>query len=182
MVNYQNGKIYKIVSNTDDDICYVGSTTKKYLSQRMDTHRNNYKRENKKHNNTSAFELFEKYGIENCRIELLEIYPCNTKDELIKKEGQHIKILNCVNKRVEGRTKKEYYQDNKAKISERKKIYHQKNKKQLSEKDKLKYQKNKDKHKQKYICCCGSLICNYGKSQHEKSKKHMDFITSQVIV
>lgn len=38
MVNYKNGKIYKIVSRYTDMI-YIGSTTKKYLSDRMYTHR-----------------------------------------------------------------------------------------------------------------------------------------------
>ena len=38
MVNYDNGKIYKIKSNQTNKI-YVGSTTKTYLSQRMDQHR-----------------------------------------------------------------------------------------------------------------------------------------------
>ena len=43
MVNYNNGKIYKIENNIDDMI-YIGSTTKQYLSQRMDKHRSSYKR------------------------------------------------------------------------------------------------------------------------------------------
>lgn len=38
MVNYKDGKIYKIVSSQTAKI-YIGSTTKKYLSQRMDDHR-----------------------------------------------------------------------------------------------------------------------------------------------
>ena len=120
MVNYQEGKIYKIISNSDDDICYVGSTTKKFLSQRMAEHKNRYKCwKNGKHIKITVFELFEKYGIENCRIELLEIFPSNSKDELTKKEGEHIKLLNCVNKRIEGRTLQEHL--------EQKKIYGIKN-------------------------------------------------------
>ena len=46
MVNYSNGKIYKIepiCEHNEDDI-YIGSTTKQYLSQRMDKHRSDYKR------------------------------------------------------------------------------------------------------------------------------------------
>ena len=42
MVNYQNGKIYKIVSNTNSEKCYIGSTTKKYLSQRLMQHKYEY--------------------------------------------------------------------------------------------------------------------------------------------
>ena len=42
MVNYSNGKIYKIVCNVTGKQ-YVGSTTKKYLSQRLQAHVGCYK-------------------------------------------------------------------------------------------------------------------------------------------
>jgi len=110
MVNYQEGKVYKIIPNTDNDICYVGSTCKKHLSQRMNKHKSSYKswKDGKYYKKTSSYELFEKYGFENCRIELLELVPCNSKNELTKKEGEYIRSLNCVNKIIPGRTKKEY--------------------------------------------------------------------------
>ena len=41
MVNYQNGKIYKIESHQGDKI-YIGSTTKQYSSQRLVAHRDDY--------------------------------------------------------------------------------------------------------------------------------------------
>ena len=49
MVNYSNGKIYKIepICDHEDGDVYIGSTTKQYLSQRMEYHRrdyNNYKK------------------------------------------------------------------------------------------------------------------------------------------
>ena len=115
MVNYQEGKIYKIYSTIDDSICYVGSTTKKLLCQRMVEHRKDYRRwkEGKRNDTVSSFNLFDKFGMENCIIELLKLYPCNSKDELNRKEGEYIKSLNCVNRCIAGRTvqeqKKEYY-------------------------------------------------------------------------
>ena len=42
MVNYQEGKIYKIFSYNDDTLTYIGSTTKS-LSQRMGQHRIHYR-------------------------------------------------------------------------------------------------------------------------------------------
>lgn len=104
MVNYSNGKIYKIVPTNGDNICYIGSTTKQYLSQRMDSHRACYRKweKNKDKNLTTSVELFEKYGIENCKIVLIENFPCNSKDELEKREGEYIKTLNCINKRGAG--------------------------------------------------------------------------------
>jgi hypothetical protein len=39
MANYSNGKIYKIIGG---DECYIGSTTKERLCQRMTAQRGNY--------------------------------------------------------------------------------------------------------------------------------------------
>jgi len=90
MVNYSNGKVYKIIPlNSDDESdVYFGSTTKEYLSQRMDTHRKDYKRwKEGKRNYVNSFSLFEKYGLENCKIILLDNVNANSKDEMISKEA-----------------------------------------------------------------------------------------------
>ena len=72
MVNYANSKVYKIWSTQGDKI-YEGSTTKPYLSQRMDNHRRSYRAwKNETYHFVSSFKLFEEYGLENCSIELLE--------------------------------------------------------------------------------------------------------------
>ena len=44
MINYGNGKIYKLVRLTDDVVVYVGSTTKHYLSSRLVEHKDKAKR------------------------------------------------------------------------------------------------------------------------------------------
>ena len=93
MVNYENGKIYKIESYKGDMI-YIGSTTKEYLSQRMDTHRSSYKRwKNGKCHFVTSFKIFDEYGIENCHIVLLESVLCDSKDELMSREAYHIRNL-----------------------------------------------------------------------------------------
>ena len=70
--DYQNGKIYQITSHCGDKI-YIGSTTKKYLSQRMDKHRSSYKQwKQGKAGKIMIFDIFDEYGIENCQILLLE--------------------------------------------------------------------------------------------------------------
>ena len=45
MVNYNNGKVYKIepICEHEEGEIYIGSTTKDYLSKRMVEHRNKYK-------------------------------------------------------------------------------------------------------------------------------------------
>ena len=92
---------------------HIGSTCES-LSRRKDRHRNSFKRylNGKKEAKTSSFFLFEGYGVENCKIELIDIYPCGCKEELLRREGHYIKETDCLNKVVEGRTNKEYRQDN----------------------------------------------------------------------
>lgn len=77
MINYQNGKIYKIVSAQTDKI-YVGSTTKKYLSSRMAEHRSLSKKTEKKQCTSNRITQYS-----DAKIVLLESYPCNSKDELL---------------------------------------------------------------------------------------------------
>ncbi len=82
MVNYSNTKIYKIMSHLGDKI-YIGSTTKRYLSQRMDNHRSGYKLwKHGTQGKVNSYTLFDEYGVENCEIVLIEAYPCNGKDEV----------------------------------------------------------------------------------------------------
>ena len=184
MVNYSNSKVYKIWSTQGDKI-YVGSTTKQYLSQRMDSHRSKYKsyKENKYHFITS-FLIFEEYELDNCYIELLEAKECRSKDELIQLEGKFIRELNCVNKRVEGRTKQEYYQDNKDSIQQYKKGHYTDNKDKIIEKVKEYYESNKvkvlERQNKKYDCICGKTYSYANKLYHLKTIKHCQFIESQI--
>jgi len=163
MVNYNNGKIYKIESHLHEEV-YIGSTTKQYLSQRMTAHRNKYYRwkENKYHMITS-FLLFDRCGVENCHIVLLELCPCISKDELQAREAHHIRTTKCVNKCIPGRTPKEYRIDNTDKIKEQrqkyktekkveKQLFYEANKEQIEERKQkcfeLKKQFRREKSKQ----------------------------------
>lgn len=108
MINYGNGKVYKIWSLNGDKI-YIGSTTKDYLCERMSAHRRRYRCWVKdKQHYMSSFDLFEEYGLDNCQIELLEAKVCTTRDELHQLEGKYIRELSCVNKLIAGRTLQEY--------------------------------------------------------------------------
>jgi phosphopantothenoylcysteine synthetase/decarboxylase len=98
-VNYQNSKIYKIEQINGEGLCYVGSTTKQYLSQRLDMHRGKYKGwKNGTAKYVDSFQIFDDYGVENCQILLLESFLCNSKDELKAKIAEYTKNLDCVNK------------------------------------------------------------------------------------
>ena len=98
--NFKQSKIYKIESiySNDDEPIYIGSTTKAYLSQRMTAHRSGYKRYNKTGLGfMSSYLMFDKYGIDKCKISLLENVDANNSDELKTYEAKYIKLLNCVN-------------------------------------------------------------------------------------
>ena len=60
----------------------------------------------------TTFIIFDEFGVENCKIELIEQCSCENKDQLNKKEGEYIRELYCVNKVIPQRTAQEHYQDN----------------------------------------------------------------------
>lgn len=102
--NYQQGKVYLIMANNEDCLPYISSTCKRLLSQRMSSHHQDYKKWAKDPEKYSKpfcplFNLFEKYGFENCYIELIEIFPCNSKNELKTRERRWINDIKCINNR-----------------------------------------------------------------------------------
>ena len=115
MVNYENGKIYKLYSPSKN-IVYYGSTCEKYLSRRLQHHLSDYKRYlNNKQNYITSYAVLE---CEDYKIELLEEISCNNGDQLRERERYYILNNECINKKVPNRSKKEYNQDNKEKIAE----------------------------------------------------------------
>jgi hypothetical protein len=187
MVNYANGKIYKIepLMDHDEGDIYIGSTTKNLLCQRMETHRGNYRLwKNGKNSKVMSFDIFDKYGLENCVITLLETVNANSKDELQTRERYYIQSLKCVNKNIPMRTIKEWYEDNK----EQKKQYYENNKDVIFEKKKQYYENNKDKvleqrkqyndenrdkrlkYLKQYREDKKDIIIEYQKQYHEKNK------------
>ena len=101
MNRYQNSKIYKIYSDLGDKV-YIGCTTKQYLSQRLAKHKYDYTYYKKKKKDTGfafvySYLLFDEYGLNNCKIELIETYPCNSIDEIRKREAYHIQLIPNIN-------------------------------------------------------------------------------------
>ena len=101
MSRYENSKIYKIYSDLGDKV-YIGCTTKNYLSQRMAKHKYDYTYYKKNREETgfafvTSYLIFDEYGVDNCKIELLELYPCNSIDEIRKREAHYIKTIPNIN-------------------------------------------------------------------------------------
>lgn len=86
MVNYANGKIYKLVNNVDAEI-YVGSTT------------NGLARCKAVHKSIARIKSWRvvihlnEVGWENVRIVLVEEYPCENRDQLRQREQYWIDEL-----------------------------------------------------------------------------------------
>ena len=112
-------QIYKIYSNLGPKI-YIGSTKKK-LCTRLAEHRAFYKRFKNGFNSGfySSFDLFNEYGIENCKIELIENINYDEKYQLLKAEGGYIKQLQSINKTINvGLSPDEIKEKNKKKYAE----------------------------------------------------------------
>lgn len=141
MPDYKNGKIYKIESLIGGCV-YYGSTTMKYLSTRLASH---------KQSTIRGYKITSHKVLQypDAKIILIELYPCNDINELIARECYYIKNNECVNKQIPGRTKKEYYNDNKEKIKVIKKEYRDNNKETLRIKKKIYRDNNKEKIKVK---------------------------------
>jgi len=172
MPDYQNGKIYKIINDDLPNLIYYGSTTQKRLSRRMATHRC----QAIKPNPTKSKILFESG---TPKIILVELFPCNSKEELYKRERYYIENNECVNYKLPGRTQKEYYED--VKNTERYKNRISKNKKdniELQKKWSKDWYENKgkEKRKEKYTCECGTTLTIVKKKRHETSNKHKKYL------
>lgn len=152
---YANGKIYCLRSHQTDDI-YIGSTIQP-LYKRLYEHK------------SKKLHILSNY--DDMYIELIEEYPCNNRMELTRKEGEHIRANDCVNKIIAGRTLKEYYIDNKDKIKQQEKKYRLDNKDIIKERKKQYRLKNKDKKKQYYIDNKEKI--KKQKHQYYLAKKHL---------
>lgn len=145
MVDYKDGKIYKISSGLTDRI-YIGSTTKP-IEKRFKQHQNAYK--------CGCNRLAELLMDDDAEIHLVESFPCDNRIDLIKREQHHLELnrLNVINMNkaytpLKGLAySKDYHQQNKNSIHIRK--------------------------RNKVFCpCCACTISSSGKAKHCKSEKH----------
>ena len=172
-----HGRVYKIYCNETGE-CYYGSS-EQTLSRRLSQHKKSCKKwkEGIQKSCETSFRIIERG---NFTISLLEENDFENKDYMKAREGYYIENFECVNKRVEGRTKKEYreatkehkkeydkknYKDNKEQKIKKSKEYREANKEQLAE-----------QMKQKITCECGCIISRRNIAPHRKSKKHLSLI------
>lgn len=153
-LKYDNAKIYKI-SSPHFDKFYIGSTTIS-LNSRFTMHKNDMKKHaDGKMNFVTSYHVLQ---YPDCKIELIEVFPCENRKELEKREGyyQLLHKNEIVNICQAGRTKAEY--DVEYRIANMKKIA--------------------DYKKIKVQCECGLEIIKANYSRHCKSLKHISYIQS----
>ena len=132
---YSNGKIYKIIDNSNNNI-YIGSTIFT-LKQRLKGHISSFKRFNNGRSNNyySSFEILKNHDF---KIILIEKYSCFNLQELLKRESYFIDNMHCINKR------KSHIEDIKQYMKEYLKEYRKTNKNKQKEYAKKYYQQNKE--------------------------------------
>jgi len=136
--------------------------------------------------------MFERHGLDNCKIELIENCVCNSKKESEGREAYFIdENDSCVNNNKPCRTNAQYMIDNKDKINKKSaqnKIdnkdklarYYTNNKAKLIARIKQYQDNNKNKiaatKKMKFDCNCGCKYTCTNKARHMKSKRHQTYL------
>lgn len=136
--------------------------------------------------------------MDNCKIEWIKNFPCNSKKELEREEGQHQRENQCVNKLIAGRTNEEWIEDNKERLNQNKRDYkkqyqeyfqeiskqhYQDNREHYIQKSRENYKNNREeileKMKETTECPCGSIVRKHEIRRHERSKKHQNWLKKQ---
>ena len=189
----RTGRIYKIISGQGDE-CYVGSTFQS-LTYRWRDHKkgyNQYKQGKKTVCCMASYELFDKYGVDNCAIILIKEYEVCDRTHMEAYEQLWINKLNCINKKAAFQIKKiakkqyreqnkelikeqnrQYYEQNKDKINQKHKEYREQNKELIKEQNRQYYEQNKDKCKEQikqYHEQNKDKINEYAKEYREQNK------------
>ena len=146
MPNYANSFIYKIVGNGH---IYYGSSTKSSCAARMIQHRYDAKQymENPDGRNYPTSVVCFLNG--DARIELVERFPCECRDELLKRERFYIDNNECVNKNVPTHTVKEWHEEHKEELKEYKAAWYKKHHDPVREKEWREQNKESIKERQK---------------------------------
>lgn len=139
MPDYSKGKIYKVWSPSHPELgVYIGSTIQP-LYKRLYGHKS-------VSNECSSKQLM---SCDDIRIDLLEEYPCENKDQLNAKEGEWILKGGCVNRCVAGRSIEQYRIDEKDKIKKQYQQYRKEHSDVIKQIRKKYYEKNKEEIRRK---------------------------------
>jgi hypothetical protein len=155
--------IYQITCNITNE-CYYGSTCQ-IIKERIRGH--------KKDRDCASVHILDR---NDYKVDILETLENCSKLQAEQRESYYQRNFDCINKNIARRTQKEYREDNRESRKKQQKEYRELNREKLKEY----YEVNRDsilqKKNKKYTCECGSIIRKGGKSRHEKTKKHQEFL------
>lgn len=161
MPNYQNGKIYMIRSDKTDQV-YIGSTTMT-LKDRMSCHRSEFKRNCA---NTTSRQILQ---YPDACIVLIELYPCETKEELNAREqywiNEHSDIACNINRAH--RTEEDLRADAR-RWREDNPDYHRRW-----------IEENRERLTEVHKCACGGKYQTRSKVKHENCQMHQQWVEAQ---
>ena len=176
MPDYSKGKIYTIRCRTDKTLIYVGSTIQP-LSVRLGGHK--VRSRDVKYQNMLIYKTINN-NWNDWYIELYEEYPCENKEQLCRREGEIIREIGTLNVVINGRTREEYFAENKEIVANKFKIYYQNNREIKLEYRKIYREEHKEsinKQKAERITCeCGCILRRYDITRHKKSLKHIQLL------
>ena len=189
--NYQNGVQYKIVCNdpaiTD---CYNGSCVS--LKDRKKTHKKSYTNPNSDGHNLKVYRFIrENGGWSNWTFIQLELYPCNSKPELVLRERYWFDLLkptlNTISPTFNVEKRKQYQVEyNATHIEERKKQHKEYAANHIDERREYirEYRvansaKIAEKSKVKVTCECGCSVKQYCLTGHTKTNKHLNLMAKK---
>jgi len=154
---YNNSKIYKIYNSINKKV-YIGSTTRD-LHNRFIEHKS---KANTKLGRKCSSSIIINEDPENCKIELIEKYPCNNVSRLRAREAYWKNKLNCININIPS---KFTIASCGGSIKEWRKNYKKENKEKIKQYD-----------NEKFICACKGKYTRKHKAQHEKTKLHQKYL------
>ena len=151
-MRYENSKIYKLVC---EDGCYYYGSTTSTLTNRLSKHKSNSKIENSK-----LYTHIKGLGWDKVRIQLVEQFPCENKQDLLQKENEYILsgkddnlCLNTIRAHVTSEQRiidKQTYRDGSRDIiNERARVYREQNKEKIKESMKKWYSEHKEEQANK---------------------------------
>jgi hypothetical protein len=155
MPDYQNGKIYRLNGGNK---FYIGSTTQS-LGQRKGDHHSDAKN---RRQTTKVYAFFNSIGWDNVSIELIELYPCQSKEELLLRENYYIQLYHNDEGLLNVKRSIITADDKKA----------QKAQWYRSEKGQQTALKNRLDNKEKVICECGTVISKGCLYKHKQRLQH----------
>jgi hypothetical protein len=163
-IEIKQGFIYKIIPiiHTNEHETYYGST-KECIDARYMKHKCLYKKYiinniDYSYFYCSSFNLFEKYGLDNCEVKLVEKLYDTTKKKLLERERYYYDNMPNINQQKPQRSLdedteyyKKYRETHKEQIKERDTIYYNKNKEKILEQQKGKRDNMTENERELYL-------------------------------